>query len=52
MGKGWAKLGAETLVASSSLDLRKIKLPAPPKRVAVCAINDVLATSNQKQQVT
>jgi hypothetical protein len=45
MGKGWAKLGSARLVGNSTLDLGNIKLPAPPKRVAVCAMNDVLATS-------
>jgi len=45
MGKGWAKLGSARLVGNSSIDLGNIKLPAAPKRVAVCAMNDVLATS-------
>jgi hypothetical protein len=50
MGKGWAKLGAAILVGNSSLDLPKIKLPAVPKRAAVCAMNDVLATSIQNSK--
>ena len=29
----------------SSIDIKGLKLPAVPKRVAVCAMNDVLATS-------
>jgi aminopeptidase N len=50
MGKGWARLGAGTLVGNSSLDLPKIKLPAAPKRAAICAMNDVLATSIQNSK--
>lgn len=45
MGKGWAKLGSATMVGNRSLELKNIKLPAVPKRVAICALNDVLATS-------
>ena len=50
MGKGWAKLGAGVLVGNSSVDLPKIKLPAVPKRAAICAMNDVLATSIQNSK--
>jgi len=45
MGKGWARLGAATIQGNSSVDITGIKLPAVPKRVAVAAMNDVLATS-------
>ncbi|HYK21056.1 MAG TPA: M1 family aminopeptidase, partial [Pyrinomonadaceae bacterium] len=45
MGKGWTKLGSARMIGNSSIDLGNLKLPAPPKRVAVCAMNDVLATS-------
>ncbi len=45
MGKGWAKLGSAQMVGNSSVDLNNVKLPAAPKRAAVCALNDVLATS-------
>ena len=45
MGKGWAKLGAARISGNSSIEIKNIKLPAAPKRVAVCALNDVLATS-------
>jgi aminopeptidase N len=45
MGKGWAKLGAARIVGNSSVEFKNIKLPAVPKRVAVAALNDVLATS-------
>ena len=50
MGKGWTRLGAATLVGNSSVDLPKIKLPAAPKRAAICAMNDVLATSIQNSK--
>jgi hypothetical protein len=45
MGKGWAKLGAARILGNSSIEIKGVKLPAVPKRVAVCALNDVLATS-------
>jgi hypothetical protein len=45
MGKGWAKLGSARMVGNSSIDLSNVKLPGTPKRAALCALNDVLATS-------
>jgi hypothetical protein len=45
MGKGWAKLGSATMVGSASVDIKDLKLPAVPKRMSLCAMNDVLATS-------
>lgn len=47
MGKGWVKLGSGTIVGNQSLELNNIKLPVAPKKAAVCAMNDVLATSIQ-----
>ncbi len=46
-GKGWNKLGMATMIGNSSVDVADIKLPAVPKRVAICALNDVLAASIQ-----
>jgi aminopeptidase N len=46
-GKGWARLGTVSLVGNASVDLSNVKLPAAPKRAAICAFNDVLATSIQ-----
>ncbi len=46
-GKGWAKLGSVTMVGNATLDLGDLKLPAVPKRAAIIALNDVLATSVQ-----
>jgi hypothetical protein len=45
MGKGWAKLGSATMIGNTSIELKNIKLPGTPKRVAICALNDVLVTS-------
>jgi len=45
MGKGWSKLGSATMVGNRSIEIKNIKLPGVPKRVAICALNDVLATS-------
>ena len=46
-GKGWVKLGAATLLGNGSVDITNLKLPAAPKKVAICALNDVLAASIQ-----
>ncbi len=46
-GKGWVKLGAASLVGNGSVDITNLKLPAAPKRVAICALNDVLAVNIQ-----
>lgn len=44
-GKGWAKLGSARMVGNTSIDIKDVKLPIVPKRVAICAMHDVLATS-------
>jgi hypothetical protein len=44
-GKGWAKLGSARMVGNTSVEIKNVKLPMVPKRVAICAMNDVLATS-------
>lgn len=46
-GKGWTKLGSATLSGNTSVDITNLKLPAAPKRVSICAFNDVLAASIQ-----
>lgn len=45
LGKGLVKLGSARIVGNSAVEIKNIKLPAVPKRVAVCALHDVLATS-------
>jgi hypothetical protein len=44
-GKGWSRLGSATILGNSSIDLPNIPLSKEPKKVAICALNDVLATS-------
>jgi peptidase M1-like protein len=44
-GKGWTRLGQVTIVGNSTVDIPPIKLPPGLKRAALCALNDVLATS-------
>jgi hypothetical protein len=46
-GKGWAKLGSATVRGNSSVELSNVKLPAAPRRAAICVMNDVLASSIQ-----
>jgi aminopeptidase N len=45
MGKGWGKLGSARMVGNTTIEIKDVKLPAVPKRAAVAALNDVLATS-------
>ena len=45
MGKGWAKLGSAQLAGNVTTEIKDLKIGVVPKRMAVCALNDVLATS-------
>jgi Carboxypeptidase regulatory-like domain/Peptidase family M1 domain len=49
-GKGWVKLGSALMISNQSVDISNLKLPAVPKKVAVCAWNDVLAASIQNNK--
>ena len=42
---GEERLGAAAITGSKPLDLTNIPLPQKPKRIAICALNDVLALS-------
>ena len=46
-GKGWIKVGSATMIGNSSVDITNMKLPMAPKKIAICALNDVLAASIQ-----
>jgi hypothetical protein len=43
-GNGWVPLGSVTAVGNKPFDLGNIELPQAPKKVAIAALNDVLAT--------
>ena len=45
MGQGWSRLGSARMTGNTTVEIKDLKLPAAPKRVAVCVFNDVLATS-------
>jgi aminopeptidase N len=49
-GKGWTRLGAAALKGNSFVDMTNVPLPQQPKRLAICALNDVLATSIQNNK--
>lgn len=49
-GKGWARLGSVTVIGNSSVDIKNVVLPQEPAKVAICALNDVLATSIQNKK--
>jgi hypothetical protein len=42
-GKGWVFLGSARMIGNNSIDLGAIPLPTKPKKVAVAALQDVLA---------
>jgi hypothetical protein len=42
-GKGWTKIGSGVIKGNHSMNLGSVKLPSVPKKVAICALNDVLA---------
>jgi aminopeptidase N len=46
-GKGWIRQGSATMIGNQTLDITNLKLPTAPKKVAICALNDVLAASIQ-----
>ena len=45
LGQGWQRLGSARITGNNTIDLGNIPLPAQPRRVAVYALNDVLALS-------
>ena len=51
MGKGWAKLGSAVMAGNTTAEIKDLKIGVVPKRMSICAMNDVLATSieNSKQ---
>jgi hypothetical protein len=51
-GKGWVKLGLAVMAGNTSIDISNLKLPAVPKRAAICALNDVLAANIQNGKRT
>ncbi len=44
-GKLWTRIGSANITGNSSVELNNIPLLKEPKKVAVCALYDVLATS-------
>jgi len=50
LGKGWIKVGSANITGTNSVDMKDVKLPAPAKRAAICAMNDVLALSIQNSK--
>jgi len=44
-GKGWTRLGAAKMTGNGTVDIPNISLPQAPKRVTLCALDDVLYTS-------
>jgi len=43
-GKGWVRLGSAQINGNSMTNLSNLKLPQAPKKMAVAAMHDVLAT--------
>jgi hypothetical protein len=49
-GKGWSRMGSAMINGNNSIELNNEKLPRPAKRVALCALDDVLALSIQNSK--
>lgn len=45
VGKGWTRLGAAKMTGNGTVEIPNIPLPQAPKRVTLCALDDVLYTS-------
>ncbi|NNE98454.1 MAG: hypothetical protein HKN25_05475, partial [Pyrinomonadaceae bacterium] len=50
-GKGWVELGKATIVGNKTYELNNIPLPRKPKKVAILALHDVLATKITNKKV-
>ena len=50
-GKGWIELGKATIVGNKTYELNNIILPRKPRKVAVAALGDVLATSIKNKKI-
>jgi hypothetical protein len=49
-GKGWTRLGAAKMVGNATVEIPNIPLPQAPKRVTLCALDDVLYTSIENKK--
>jgi hypothetical protein len=49
-GKGWTRLGAAKMVGNATVEIPNIPLPQAPKRVTLCALDDVLYTSLENKK--
>lgn len=47
---GWQRLGSATINGNNSFEIKNVILPQAPEKVAICAMNDVLATSIQNKK--
>lgn len=50
-GKGWSYLGSATVVGNSTIEVKNISLPEVPKKVAIAALQDVLAAKIENTQL-
>jgi aminopeptidase N len=49
-GKGWVKLGVAKMIGNATLELGRVPISKGAKRVAICAMNDVLALKIQNNK--
>jgi aminopeptidase N len=42
-GQGWFRLGSANITGNRSVEIKNVPLPQQPKRMAICALDDVLA---------
>ncbi len=50
-GKGWVELGKATIVGNKTYEINNVPLPRKPRKVAVAALHDVLATSIKNKKI-
>lgn len=50
-GKGWIELGKATIVGNKAYEIKNVPLPRKPRKVAVAALHDVLATSIKNKKI-
>jgi hypothetical protein len=49
-GKGWVRLGSASMTGNTTIDIKDSPLPAAPKRLAICPLDDVLALSMESKK--
>jgi hypothetical protein len=49
-GKGWVRIGSAPVRGNSTFDIKNVPLPQVPKRMAICALEDVLGLGMESKK--